>query len=219
MSTKFGDDLDRIDWLAEQLARLGALPKGESIATLLQPVAWARALQPGESVTLQTFCLTPSERAQRAYWRQIRAYNEAAKDEWPVAVTTLLRITNDYREMFGHRPLAAVASACEGSQGHADEMSRLGYFAHMSPTPGRKTPTDRMRLAGYMFGVSENIAMTGGAMSSHVAWCHSSGHHRNLLSPGHREIGIGANGRYWVQNFGSGDVHKSHPLWPSVADK
>ena len=219
VTTKFGDDLDRIDWLAEQLARLGALPKGESVASVLQPAAWARALEPGESVTLQTFCLTPSERAQRAYWRQIRAYNEAAKDEWPVAVTTLLRITNDYRVMFGHRPLAAVASACEGSQGHADEMSRLGYFAHMSPTPGRKTPTDRMRLAGYMFGVSENIALTGGAMSSHVAWCHSSGHHRNLLSPGHREIGIGANGRYWVQNFGSGDVHKSHPLWPTGADK
>ncbi|MEC8253655.1 MAG: CAP domain-containing protein [Planctomycetota bacterium] len=216
---KFGEDLDRVDWLVEQLGRLGELPQGESVATALLPIAWARALEPGETVTLKNFCLTPGERAQRAYWRQIRAYNEAAKGEWPVAVTTLLRITNDYRVMFGHRPLAAVASACAGSQGHADEMSKLGYFAHMSPTPGRKTPTDRMRLAGYMFGVSENIAMTGGAMSSHVAWCHSSGHHRNLLSPGHREIGIGANGRYWVQNFGSGDVHKSHPLWPAAADK
>ncbi|MAD34442.1 MAG: hypothetical protein CMJ88_11910 [Planctomycetes bacterium] len=219
VSKKFGDDLARVDWLAEQMTRLGSLPKGESVATMLQPIAWARALEPGEAVTLQTFSLTPAERAQRVYWRQIREYNEAAKDDWSVAVTTLLRITNDYREMFGHRPLAAVKSACEASQGHADEMSKLGYFAHMSPTPGRKTPTDRMRLAGYTSGVSENIAMTGGALSSHVAWCHSSGHHRNLLSPGHREIGIGANGRYWVQNFGSGDVHKSHPLWPSIDSK
>ena len=118
--------------------------------------------------------MTPSERAQRVYWRQIREYNEAAKDDWSVAVTTLLRITNDYREMFGHRPLAAVKSACEASQGHADEMSKLGYFAHMSPTPGRKTPTDRMRLAGYTSGVSENIAMTGGALSSHVSRSHVS---------------------------------------------
>ncbi|MCK5945123.1 MAG: hypothetical protein KAI24_24250 [Planctomycetes bacterium] len=219
VSKKFGEELERVDWLAEQLSRLGALPKGESIATVLQPIAWARALEPDSTVTLQTFALTPSERERFAHWRRIRAYNEAAKDEWPVAVTTLLRITNDYRVMFGHRPLAAVKSACEASQGHADEMSKLGYFAHMSPTPGRKTPTDRMRLAGYMFGVSENIAMTGGALSSHVAWCHSSGHHRNLLSPSHREIGIGANGRYWVQNFGSGDVHTSHPLWAAVAEK
>lgn len=219
VARKFGDQLAQIDWLAEQQARLGSLPKGESVATVLHPLAWARALEPGETVTLQTFALTPSERADFETWRRVRAYNEAAKDEWPVAVTTLLRITNDYRVMFGHRPLAAVASACEGSQGHADEMSRLGYFAHMSPTPGRKTPTDRMRLAGYMFGVSENIAMTGGAMSSHVAWCHSSGHHRNLLSPGHREIGIGANGRYWVQNFGSGDVHRSHPSYAALEQK
>lgn len=219
VARKFGEQLAALDWLAEQQARLGAMPKGESVATLLHPLAWARALEPGETITLQTFALTPSERAQFETWRRVRAYNEAAKDEWPVAVSTLLRITNDYRVMFGHRPLAAVASACEGSQGHADEMSRLGYFAHMSPTPGRKTPSDRMRLAGYMFGVSENIAMTGGALSSHVAWCHSSGHHRNLLSPGHREIGIGANGRYWVQNFGSGDVHRSHPVYVALEDE
>src|SRR5690606_4442556 len=127
-----------------------------------------------------------------------------------VAVQALLTITNEYRMMFGHRPLAAVKTACEGSQGHADEMSRLGYFSHMSPVTGRRTPHDRMRLAGYMFGVSENIAMTSGALGAHNAWCTSSGHHRNLLMPSHREIGIGANGRYWVQNFGSGEVHKTH---------
>ncbi len=219
VSRKFGVDLERLDWMAEQLGRIDAVPDGASAAGLLQPVAWARALEPDATVTLQTFSLTPGERAQHAYWRQIRAYNEAAKGEWPVAVTALLRITNDYREMFGHRPLAAVPSACRGAQGHADEMSTLGYFAHMSPTPGRKTPNDRMRLAGYEFGVSENIALTGGAMASHVAWCHSSGHHRNLLSPNHREIGIGANGRYWVQNFGSGDVHKSHPLFEAAGAK
>ena len=219
VSRKFGQDLSRLDWLAEQLGMVDALPEGESIASMLAPVSWARALEPDTTVTLQTFSRTPSERARHMYWRQIRAYNKAAKGEWPVAATALLKITNDYRVMFGHRPLAAVPSACRGAQGHADEMSMLGYFAHMSPTPGRKTPNDRMRLAGYQFGVSENIAMTGGAMASHVAWCHSSGHHRNLRSPNHREIGIGANGRYWVQNFGSGDVHKSHPLWDAAGDR
>ena len=95
----------------------------------------------------------------------------------------------------------------------ADEMSRRGYFAHMSPTPGRKTPYDRMRLAGYLFGVSENIALVDGAGPAHVAWCHSAGHHRNLLDAGHREMGIGANGRYWVQNFGSGTGHRDDPAW------
>ena len=140
VSRKFGEDLESVDWLAEQLGRLGALPKGESVATVLLPIAWARALEPSEVVTLQTFCLTPSERAQRAYWRQVRAYNKAAKGEWPVAVTTLLRITNDYRVMFGHRPLAAVSSAAveavvvqsaaiEGGSGSTNEAKCTGQAA------------------------------------------------------------------------------------------
>ena len=211
--TQMGADLEQVDWLVTQLAHLGGLPNGESSSSILEPMEWALALEPGVSITLQNFCLTPMEREQRAGWRRVEAYNAAAKSEFSVAVQTLLRITNDYRAMFGHRPLAAVKSACEGSQGHADEMSRLGYFSHMSPVPGRRTPRDRMKLAGYMFGVSENIAKTGGALSSHNAWCRSSGHHRNLLMANHREIGIGANGRYWVQNFGSGDVYKTHPAW------
>ena len=34
---KFGEDLDRVDWLVEQLGRLGELPQGESVATALLP--------------------------------------------------------------------------------------------------------------------------------------------------------------------------------------
>ncbi len=213
---QLSSDLSQSEWLATQLSKLGALPEGESIASVLAPMTWARALQPGEAITVKSFCLTPQERRQRAEWRRVEAFNVATKDEVSVAVRTLLKITNEYRAMFGHRPLAGVKTACAGSQGHADEMSSLGYFSHMSPVEGRRTPGERMRLAGYTSGVSENIAMTGGAQGSHNAWCTSSGHHRNLLMASHREIGIGANGRYWVQNFGSGEVHKEHPVWPSL---
>lgn len=212
-------DLQDLNWLATQMSRYGALPDGESIASMLAPMAWAQALEHGEVITVQNFCLTPEERWQRAAWRRIEAFNAATQKELSPAARQLLKITNDYRGMFGHRPLAGVKSACAGSQGHADEMSRLGYFSHMSPVPGRRTPGERMRLAGYTFGVSENIAITGGALAAHNAWCTSSGHHRNLLMASHREIGIGANGRYWVQNFGSGEVHKTHAVWPTLKVK
>lgn len=212
-------DLQQLDWLATQMSRFGALPDGESITSMLAPMAWAQALEPGEVITVQSFCLTPGERWQRAAWRRIKAFNAATQQELSPAARQLLTITNDYRGMFGHRPLAGVKSACAGSQGHADEMSRLGYFSHMSPVPGRRTPGERMRLAGYTFGVSENIAISGGALAAHNAWCTSSGHHRNLLMASHREIGIGANGRYWVQNFGSGEVHKTHAVWPTLKVK
>lgn len=201
-------DLDRLDWVAKGLADLGELDHG-----MLAQVEWVRALPPGDSVGVRDFCTTVAERADLEDWRRIEAYNQIVGKTLGSSQRELLKITNEYRAMFHHRPLAIVATICAASQGHAEEMSRLGYFAHMSPTPGRKTPYDRMRLAGYQFGVSENIALVDGAMGAHVAWCHSSGHHRNLLDPAHREIGVGADGRYWVQNFGSGTGHRDDPAW------
>lgn len=201
-------DLDRLDWLARGLASLG---HGDAVSAV--DIGWARALPAGESIGLQEFCLDPAERADLEEWRRIDAYNAVIEKQVASAVREQLRVTNAYRAMFRHRPLALVANVCSAAQGHADEMSTLGYFAHMSPTPGRKTPTDRMRLAGYNFGVTENIALTDSARGAHDAWCRSSGHHRNLLNPRHTELGVGANGRYWVQNFGSGSTYLQAEAW------
>lgn len=201
-------DLDRVDWLARVLANLGALD-----ASALAPIEWVRALPPGETVTVRDYCETVAERTRLADWRTIETYNTIVGRKLTSAQRELLKVTNEYRLMFQHRPLAIVLTCTAAAQGHAEEMSKLGYFAHMSPTPGRKTPYDRMRLAGYQSGVSENIALVDGATGAHVAWCHSSGHHRNLLDPGHTEIGIGSVGRYWVQNFGAGDGHREDAAW------
>jgi uncharacterized protein YkwD len=164
-------------------------------------------------VGVQDHCATVAERGQLEEWRRIAAYNTVVGKQVGSAVREQLKVTNDYRAMFGHRPLALVKALCDAAQGHADEMSKLGYFAHMSPMPGRRTPYDRMRLAGYALGVSENIALNDSAAAAHHAWCHSSGHHRNLLDPSHRELGVGADGRNWVQNFGSGNLHEDDPAW------
>ncbi len=195
-------DLDRLDWLARTAAELG-----DAQAVAAVDIGWAQALPAGESIGLQQFCRDVGERQDLDEWQAIEAYNREIEKRVPSAVKEQLRITNAYRAMFRHRPLALVPKVCLAAQGHADEMSKLGYFAHMSPTPGRKTPFDRMKLAGYAFGVTENIALVDSAQGAHDAWCRSSGHHRNLLDPQHREFGIGANGRYWVQNFGSGSTY------------
>lgn len=201
-------DLDRLDWSARVLAQLGKVDDAA-----LQRIDWARALPSGESVGLQQFCRTAAERAEFEEWQRIEAYNELATKTASSAQKELLRITNDYRAMFRHRPLAWVPNLGVSAQAHGDEMSKLGYFSHFSETPGRRTPTERMALAGYDFGVSENIALVDGARGAHEAWCTSSGHHRNLLDPENVEIGIGANGRYWVENFGAGRVHREQPAW------
>ena len=43
--------------------------------------------------------------------------------------------------------------------------------------------------------------------AAHDSWVRSSGHHRNLLMTGWREMGSGNSGACWTQNFGfcSGD--------------
>ena len=207
-------DLDRLDWAAKVLAELGELDPQS-----LQRVEWARALPPGDAVGVRDYCRTSAERAELEEWRHIDAYNAAIGKQLSSAQREQLRITNEYRALFRHRPLAAVKSLCAASQAHAEEMSKLGYFSHMSPTEGRRTPSDRMRLHGYNAGVSENIALVDGAQGAHNAWCTSSGHHRNLLDPHHTEMGIGADGRYWVQNFGSGTAHRDEPDWSGTAGR
>jgi hypothetical protein len=201
-------DLERLDWAAKVLGQLAPFDSAR-----LAGVEWARAVPALDSVGLQDHCRTAAERQEREQWRLIEAYDTIAGKSMASAVREQLHITNDYRAMFGHRPLAIVGIVCQAAQGHAEEMTRLGYFAHMSPTPGRRTPYDRMQLAGYSSGSSENIALCDSAASAHDAWCHSSGHHRNLLDPNHQEVGIGADGRNWVQNFGSGQVHEQDPAW------
>ena len=205
-------DLERLDWVAEVLSRFGVLDPA-----MLARVEWARALPGSDSVGIRDFCASLAERDELEQWRRVASYNTLAAKRLSAAQRELLRITNDYRALFRHRPLAAVASIGAAAQGHAEEMSRLGYFAHMSPTPGRRTPFDRMQLAGYKTGASENIALVDGPQQAHNAWLTSSGHHRNLLDPNHTEIGIGAEGRNWVQNFGGGAAYRDDPEWVEAA--
>jgi uncharacterized protein YkwD/stage V sporulation protein SpoVS len=214
---KLAEDLERLDWLAASLSSLGDFDP----ATLTE-VEWARALPAGDTITARNYCRTREEREELELWAKVEAYNEALrKSEKAISVVEfeLLAVTNDYRAMFRHRPLAAQLNICAAAHGHADEMSKLGYFSHFSPTPGRRTPFDRMKLAGYDSGASENIALTDSAVSAHYAWLHSSGHHRNLLDPHHTEIGLGGIGRYWVQNFGGGKSYQEHAAWKSLSAK
>lgn len=200
--------LDRLDWVAKVLSDLGELD-----AAALAEIEWARALPPGDQIDARNFCRTPSERDELLQWQRIEEFNVKATAHVPSATREQLAITNDYRRMFRHRPLALNLKLVEAATGHATEMSGLGYFSHFSKTPGRHTPFERMQLAGYSQGVSENIALCDGAQGAHNAWLRSSGHHRNLLNPSHTEIGVAGIGRYWVQNFGHGTEYLADPLF------
>jgi uncharacterized protein YkwD len=95
------------------------------------------------------------------------------------------------------------------ARAHSIDMGKRGFFAHTAPAnpatgAPATSPFDRMATAGYRgHGASENIAGAGSAQNAHDRWCHSSGHHRNILSAW-LDQGVGQSGSLWTQNFGTG---------------
>jgi uncharacterized protein YkwD len=112
-------------------------------------------------------------------------------------------ITNEYRIMMGRAAIEIDSRLVDAARGHSEEMTRLGYFDHVSPVGANKTPFDRMKNAGYEGAGGENISLGSEApKATHIAWYNSSGHHRNILGEQWFAMGAGRNGRHWTQDFG-----------------
>ena len=113
---------------------------------------------------------------------------------------------DEYRAMMGRRTLAWNPQVQAAASMHSEYMADTGDFGHFERgDPKRRTPGDRMNLCGYSSGGGENCyAGSASPRSAHDGWLHSSGHHRNILAPGHREMASGVVGNYWTQNFGRG---------------
>ncbi len=157
----------------------------------------------GRKFDIRTLYRTPEERDLLRYGDEVMAWNPTVKGDITDVEREQVRVTNDYRIMFGRWPVRIVEKLVLSSRGHCVEMQKLNYFGHFSPTPGRRTPYDRMKLAGYEYGSSENCIMgQTSPKGAHDGWCHSSGHHRNILTPEWTEMGTGHFGNLMTQNYG-----------------
>jgi uncharacterized protein YkwD len=115
-----------------------------------------------------------------------------------------VKAVNEYRWMMGQHAVKIDERLVRGARKHSIEMQQRNYFAHDSPTKHLRTPGQRCKREGYTGGVTENIAR-GAASGVQVfwQWFKSSGHHRNMVNPGHTDLGCGAaNHHWWTQNFG-----------------
>jgi uncharacterized protein YkwD len=160
----------------------------------------------GHDLTVQTFfenqrdldLLVYNDKIMKKYNPGVKGPTEPEREQ--------VKITNEYRMMFGHRRALRIHPfLVTSARGHSEDMVKGGFFDHFDKiNPGKYSPEDRMKLAGYqMIGCSENIASVGGSPeSAHEGWIHSSGHHRNILTPAWVEMGSGNSGRDWTQNFG-----------------
>lgn len=112
-----------------------------------------------------------------------------------------IKATNRYRMLMGKSPDKCDPKLVLAGRAHSAEMTKLGYFAHESPTPANRTFGKRAGNFGTSAS-SENIAQgqaTGQAAFD--GWYHSPGHHRNILGS-HSTTGVGTHSRHWTQMFG-----------------
>jgi uncharacterized protein YkwD len=177
-----------------------------------------------EEVGLAQFAWTLKERRELDHSRRVRELNDRRFEEVQGGIPGFtrnaipekaerdqVRITNDYRVMMGRRALAWNPRIQVAAQGHSNYMADTGDFGHTEKDPERHTVLDRMRLVDYRGGAGENCAQNGGdPRGAHDGWLQSSGHHRNILQPQHREMASAVAGFYWTQNFGAGDEDLEH---------
>lgn len=132
-------------------------------------------------------------------------------------VAAIVEETNKSRSQHGLAPLTAHYLLDDAAAGHSSEMLNTGYFSHTSPTPGRRSPRERIMAQGLApQSTGENLYYSKGMAAQSLAkrcvesWLNSPGHRRNLLDPNFTHVGIGVaerNGQIYVtQVFGGGGM-------------
>ncbi|TMG35607.1 MAG: hypothetical protein E6H88_12025 [Chloroflexi bacterium] len=108
----------------------------------------------------------------------------------PVAERQLFDLVNDERAQRGLAALAWDTRLVPIARAHSEEMFRLKYFGHQSPTSG--SPFDRLKKAGITYSrAGENLAYAQSVAVAHQGLMESPGHRENILRPEFRRIGIG----------------------------
>jgi uncharacterized protein YkwD len=130
----------------------------------------------------------------------------------PPEAQELLRLTNNERASAGCGPLHPNSALTRAAEEHATDMVDQHYFGHDSQD-GR-TPTDRMRAAGFT-GTSTAENLAGGSTSAAAvvnAWMNNEDDRQNILNCSYTQVGIGYdNGRIkrkwnngsWTQDLGT----------------
>jgi uncharacterized protein YkwD len=160
------------------------------------------AAEVAKSVDMRRFPVDATDAKLLRASQGVMVYNAKKKTHATAPEKECMRVTNEYRMLFGLRALKLHNPLVRAARGHSSDMERLRFFDHTSRVPGKRSPADRCKAEGASYA-GENIAMgmnTGrGAFN---AWYTSSGHHRNILTKSHKSIGVGQKGKYWTQNFG-----------------
>ncbi|EPR09199.1 CAP domain-containing protein [Ruminiclostridium papyrosolvens] len=134
------------------------------------------------------------------------ASTPAVSGDYAAFQKRVVELVNAERAKNGLKPLKMNAQVNKTATLKSQDMAKLGYFDHNSPTYG--SPFDMMKKYGISYRTAgENIAM-GQTTPEQVmkGWMNSPGHRANILKSSFTEIGVGvaknSSGRlYWTQQF------------------
>ena len=109
-------------------------------------------------------------------------------------------VLNRERDICGLLPLRLEEKLSDAAKGHSGDMARLGFFAHESPVPEKKSPWDRAKLAGFAGNASgENIFMGSAQFqAAYDGWFGSDGHRFIMFADGPNVLGLGISGVHWT---------------------
>jgi uncharacterized protein YkwD len=109
----------------------------------------------------------------------------------------LVELVNADRQKLGLRPLREKAQLRDVAYQHSEEMTRLNYFSHSSPTSALESLQKRLRAGRCGELVSGENLYAGECTLEELpqvtlqAWLASPAHRNNLLSPNFNAVGIG----------------------------
>ena len=64
-------------------------------------------------------------------------------------MVSFAEMLNVGRDLLGLRPMKLEEKLSAAAEGHSADMVRLGFFAHESPVPNKRTPWDRAKMAEF----------------------------------------------------------------------
>lgn len=143
-------------------------------------------------------------RAARTEVEKITATNSKLGGWCNAGMQNFTEILNGERAVLGLPPMRIEEKLSAAAEDHSKDMARLGFFAHESPVPGKKSPWDRARKAGFQGNASgENIFMgSTSPQAAYNGWFGSDGHRFIMMAAGPNVIGVGIAGKHWTMMTG-----------------
>ena len=175
---------------------------GQSVTSSSAPASSAPAAssKPAASSSASAASSTPAASSSAP------ASSSSVSDSYASFRNQVVQLVNQERASSGLNALTVDSALTNTATLKSQDMAKLGYFDHMSPTYG--SPFDMMRQFGISYRTAgENIAM-GQTSPSQVmqGWMNSKGHRENILNTSYTKIGVGiaqnSSGQYyWTQQF------------------